>query len=173
MEKSVLNQICTLYDSFFETEKKIGDYIIRNPKDIVDVTVGELEVKCQVSEASISRFCKKIGLKGFHHLKISIAKELVNREDNEEYSNDISIDNKKQSLKSILANKVAELTQTVSMMDTDNLDEILNKINNARSVLFAAVGNTIPVAMDGAYKLNQIGIPAISTPVLETQLAFV
>lgn len=172
MEKSVLNQICTLYDSFFETEKKIGDYIIRNPKDIVDVTVGELAVKCQVSEASISRFCKKIGLKGFHHLKISIAKELVNRDDNEEYSNDISIDNKKQSLKSILANKVAELTQTVSMMDTDNLDEILNKINNARSVLFAAVGNTIPVAMDGAYKLNQIGIPAISTPVLETQLAY-
>lgn len=172
MEKSVLNQICTLYDSFFETEKKIGDYIIRNPKDIVDVTVGELAVKCQVSEASISRFCKKIGLKGFHHLKISIAKELVNREDNEEYSNDISINNKKQSLKSILANKVAELTQTVSMMDTDNLDEILNKINNARSVLFAAAGNTIPVAMDGAYKLNQIGIPAISTPVLETQLAY-
>lgn len=172
MEKSVLNQICTLYDSFFETEKKIGDYIIRNPKDIVDVTVGELAVKCQVSEASISRFCKKNGLKGFHHLKISIAKELVNREDNEEYSNDISIDNKKQSLKSILANKVAELTQTVSMMDTDNLDEILNKINNARSVLFAAAGNTIPVAMDGAYKLNQIGIPAISTPVLETQLAY-
>lgn len=172
MEKSVLNQICTLYDSFFETEKKIGDYIIRNPKDIVDVTVGELAVKCQVSEASISRFCKKIGLKGFHHLKISIAKELVNRDDNEEYSNDISIDNKEQSLKSILANKVAELTQTVSMMDTDNLDEILNKINNARSVLFAAVGNTIPVAMDGAYKLNQIGIPAISTPVLETQLAY-
>ena len=138
----------------------------------MDVTVGELAVKCQVSEASISRFCKKIGLKGFHHLKISIAKELVNREDNEEYSNDISIDNKKQSLKSILANKVAELTQTVSMMDTDNLDEILNKINNARSVLFAAAGNTIPVAMDGAYKLNQIGIPAISTPVLETQLAY-
>ena len=58
------------------------------------------------------------------------------------------------------------------MMDTDNLDEILNKINNARSVLFAAAGNTIPVAMDGAYKLNQIGIPAISTPVLETQLAY-
>ncbi len=172
MEKSVLNQICTLYDSFFETEKKIGDYIIKNPKDIVDVTVGELAVKCQVSEASISRFCKKIGLKGFHHLKISIAKELVNRDDNEEYSNDISIDNKEQSLKSILANKIAELTQTVSMMDTDNLDEILNKINNAGSVLFAAVGNTIPVAMDGAYKLNQIGIAAISTPVLETQLAY-
>ena len=29
-------------DSFFDTEKKIGDYIVRNPKKVVDMTVGEL-----------------------------------------------------------------------------------------------------------------------------------
>lgn len=46
---------------FFETEKKIGDYIIRNPKDIVVVTVGELAVKCQVSEAPYQDFVKKSG----------------------------------------------------------------------------------------------------------------
>ena len=67
----------------------------------------------------------------------------------------------------------AHITIAKEALKQFNLDEILNKINNARSVLFAAAGNTIPVAMDGAYKLNQIGIPAISTPVLETQLAFV
>ena len=33
MEKSVLNQICTLYDSFFETEKKIAIILSGNPKD--------------------------------------------------------------------------------------------------------------------------------------------
>lgn len=172
MEKSVLNKICALFDSFFETEKKIGDYIIKNPKEVVDMTVGELATKCKVSEASVSRFCKKIGMKGFHHLKISIAKEIVADDDNKEYCTNISIDNMEQSLKSILTNKIAELSQTVSMMDVDNLSQILEEINKAKSVLFAAVGNTIPVAMDGAYKLNQIGIPAISTPVLETQLAY-
>ena len=26
----------------------------------------------------------------------------------------------------------------------------------------AAVGNTIPVALDGAFKLNQLGIPAVA-----------
>ena len=71
-----------------------------------------------------------------------------------------------------MANKVAELTQTVSMMNSENLQDILKRINNAQNVLFAAVGNTVPVAMDGAYKLNQIGISAVSTPVWETQLAY-
>ena len=136
------------------------------------MTVGELAKECQVSEASVSRFCKKIDMKGFHHLKISIAKEMVSQSEDDELSNHISVDDLEQSLKNILANKVAELTQTVSMMNSENLQDILKRINNAQNVLFAAVGNTVPVAMDGAYKLNQIGISAVSTPVWETQLAY-
>ena len=172
MEKSVINQICASMDTFFETEKKIGNFIIHHPKEIVDMTVGELAKECQVSEASVSRFCKKIDMNGFHHLKISIAKEMVSQSEDDELSNHISVDDLKQSLKNILANKVAELTQTVSMMNSENLQDILKRINNAQNVLFAAVGNTVPVAMDGAYKLNQIGISAVSTPVWETQLAY-
>ena len=172
MEKSVINQICASMDTFFETEKKIGNFIIHHPKEIVDMTVGELAKECQVSEASVSRFCKKIDMKGFHHLKISIAKEMVSQSEDDELSNHISVDDLEQSLKNILANKVAELTQTVSMMNSENLQDILKRINNAQNVLFAAVGNTVPVAIDGAYKLNQIGISAVSTPVWETQLAY-
>lgn len=172
MEKSVINQICASMDTFFETEKKIGNFIIHHPEEIVDMTVGELAKECQVSEASVSRFCKKIDMKGFHHLKISIAKEMVSQSEDDELSNHISVDDLEQSLKNILANKVAELTQTVSMMNSENLQDILKRINNAQNVLFAAVGNTVPVAMDGAYKLNQIGISAVSTPVWETQLAY-
>ena len=167
-----MNQICALMDTFFETEKKIGDYIIHHPRRVVDMTVGELAQACQVSEASVSRFCKKIDMKGFHHLKISIAKEIVSQPEEEELSNHISVDNMEQSLKNILSNKVTELSQTVSMMNPKNLHKILNSINGAKNVLLAAVGNTIPVAMDGAYKLNQIGIPAISTPIWETQLGY-
>ena len=103
MEGSVINQICASMDSFFDTEKKIGDYIVRNPKKVVDMTVGELAKECGVSE---------------------------------------------------------------------ELKKILDVINNADTVLMAAVGNTIPVAMDGAYKLNQIGIRAMSTPIWETELGY-
>ena len=172
MEGSVINQICASMDSFFDTEKKIGDYIVRNPKKVVDMTVGELANECGVSEASVSRFCKRIELKGFHHLKISLARELVDAKDDGEISGHISVDDMEGSLRGILSNKMEELRQTVAMIDREELKKILDVINNADTVLMAAVGNTIPVAMDGAYKLNQIGIRAMSTPIWETELGY-
>lgn len=172
MEGSVINQICASMDSFFDTEKKIGDYIVRNPKKVVDMTVGELAKECGVSEASVSRFCKRIELKGFHHLKISLARELVDAKDDGEISGHISVDDMEGSLRGILSNKMEELRQTVAMIDREDLKKILDVINNADTVLMAAVGNTIPVAMDGAYKLNQIGIRAVSTPIWETELGY-
>lgn len=172
MEGTVINQICASMDSFFDTEKKIGDYIVRNPKKVVDMTVGELAKECGVSEASVSRFCKRIELKGFHHLKISLARELVDVKDDGEISGHISVDDMEGSLRGILSNKMEELRQTVAMIDSEKLKKILDVINNADTVLMAAVGNTIPVAMDGAYKLNQIGIRAMSTPIWETELGY-
>lgn len=172
MEGAVINQICASMDSFFDTEKKIGDYIVRNPKKVVDMTVGELAKECGVSEASVSRFCKRIELKGFHHLKISLARELVDAKDDGEISGHISVDDMEGSLRGILSNKMEELRQTVAMIDSEELKKILDVINNADTVLMAAVGNTIPVAMDGAYKLNQIGIRATSTPIWETELGY-
>ena len=163
MEKSVLDTICASLDTFFESERKIGTYIIQHTAKVVDMTVGELAQACGVSDASVSRFCKKIDMKGFHHLKITLAKEISERgKEEEEVSNHISVNDIGQSLKNILANKVTEITQTVSMMDTKQLHEILDKLNTAKTVQFFAVGNTIPVAIDGAFKLNQIGIPAVS-----------
>ena len=173
MEKSVLDTICASLDTFFESERKIGTYIIQHTAKVVDMTVGELAQACGVSDASVSRFCKKIDMKGFHHLKITLAKEISERgKEEEEVSNRISVNDIGQSLKNILANKVTEITQTVSMMDTKQLHEILDKLNTAKTVQFFAVGNTIPVAIDGAFKLNQIGVPAVSGTIWETQIGY-
>lgn len=173
MEKSVLDTICASLDTFFESERKIGTYIIQHTAEVVDMTVGELAQACGVSDASVSRFCKKIDMKGFHHLKITLAKEISERgKEEEEVSNHISVNDIGQSLKNILANKVTEITQTVSMMNTKQLHKILDKLNTAKTVQFFAVGNTIPVAIDGAFKLNQIGIPAVSGTIWETQIGY-
>lgn len=38
MEKSVLDIICASLDSFFESERKIGTYIIQHTAEVVDMT---------------------------------------------------------------------------------------------------------------------------------------
>ncbi len=171
--KSLIDSIFAEYNSFFDAEKKIASYILSNPKKVVDMTISELAGEAGTSEATISRFCKRCNMKGFHHLKITLAKELVESTKEElTVSGDVNQNNIYQSLKNILSNKIDELRQTISSINENELKEILNLLSNARTVQFAAVGNTIPVAMDGAYKFNQIGIPSIANTIWEIQIAF-
>ena len=171
--RSVLGAICSSYDTFFEAEKKIADYMMENKAAVVDMTVGELARASGTSDATVSRFCRRCGFKGFHNLKLTLAREVLEDEQKDQsVSNDIDRGDIRQSLQNILANKVAELTETVNMMDADNLEQILRRLENARMVQLAAVGNTIPVAMDGAFKLNQLGIPAGAGEIWEAQAAY-
>ena len=170
--QSVLDCITVLYDQLFDAEKKIAKFILNNPKKVVDMTVSELAEISDVSIASVSRFCRKVGLKGFALLKISLAQELVDKHKSGEVSNDISVDNIPQSLQNILANKITELKQTVNLINTDEFREILEGIRDASRVQVIAVGNTIPVAIDAAFKFNELGIPTTAGTIWETQLSY-
>ena len=52
---------------------KIAKYLIENIKSLDDCTLTELARKCYVSNSSISRFCRDIGLKDFNDLKKQVA----------------------------------------------------------------------------------------------------
>ena len=117
--QTVMDRISIIYDQLFDAEKKIAKYILNNHKLVVDMTVSELAKASDVSVASVSRFCRKVGLKGFHQLKIGLAKEMVETYGEGSISNDISLDNIGQSLQNILANKIEELKQTVNQIDIE------------------------------------------------------
>ena len=164
--RSVLGVICSAYDSFFEAEKKIADYIMEHKDQAVDMTVGELAKASGTSDATVSRFCRRCGFKGFQNLKLTLAREILEEEhQSQEVTNDIDRTDLEQSLKNILA-------ETIKMIDIKNLEIILDKLEHARMVQLAAVGNTIPVALDGAFKFNQLGIPAVAGDIWEAQAAY-
>ena len=171
-QQTVMDTIHILYDNFFEQEKKIANYIIQAHTQVIDMTIGELAQVCGTSVATVSRFCRKCGVDGFHQLKIMLAKEFADSSTDLPVSNNISRTDIGQSLQNILANKMDEIRQTISLMDEKQLNTILDYIKSARIVQFVAVGNTIPVALDGAFKFNEIGLKAVAGTIWETQLAF-
>ena len=170
-EATVRNQIFSAYDSLFDAEKKVADYLMNHQEKAIEMSVSELAAACEASQATIVRFCKKIGCNGYHHLKIKMAKEMREQDDHE-FANEISIANIEQSLMNIMASKMEELKETLSSIDGKMLREIIDLILNAKVVEFTAMGNTIPIALDGSYKFNQLGIPAVGSTIWETQEAY-
>lgn len=169
---SVLGGICSSYDNFFEAEKKIADCIMEQKDAVVDMTVAELADASGTSDATVSRFCRRLGFKSFQSLKMALAKEVMEeRQKAVQVSNDIDRRDKAQSFQNILANKITELTETIHMMDEEVLENVLQRLESADMVQIAAVGNTIPVAMDCAFKLNQLGIRAVAGSIWEGEAA--
>lgn len=171
-EPSVFDTISSLYDSFYEQEKKVAAYILEHPEEVIHMTISELAKANSTSVATVTRLCRKCSLDGFHHLKISLARDLAVRQGDLQPSHTISMDDIGGSLAHILENKTEELKQTILSMDQNQLKEVIAVIQKASLVQFMAVGNTIPPALDGAYKFNEIGIRAVAGTIWETQLCF-
>lgn len=166
----ILDTIYGHYDTFFDSEKKIADYIIENPKEVVNMTIKELAQACNTSQASVSRFVRKCGMESFHHLKVNLARDCVN--EIKPKSNTITKSDISGSLENILSNKISELTSTIRNIDVQVLENVLNAIENAHHILVCAVGNTIPVALDCMFKLNEIGISTFTSTIWENQASY-
>ena len=76
------------YDEMTAVERSIADYFIKNKK-VNDFSSKNISIKLYVSEATLSRFAKKCGYKGYREFIFSYEKDLEN-EDNAEAERDIS-----------------------------------------------------------------------------------
>ena len=103
MGKDILirDQIFSTYDSLYDAEKKVADYVAGHQEDVINMSVAELAQNCATSQATVIRFCKKIGCEGFHKLKLKLAGEQSKQEELAA-SNEINIENMEQSLHNIM-----------------------------------------------------------------------
>ena len=73
-------------DSLNPTDMLIWKYIFNNRKNVAQMSVQEMANSCSVSGATIVRFAKKLGLRGFGELKAAISFEKLRTAD---YKGDI------------------------------------------------------------------------------------
>ena len=163
---SVLTLLCSGIQ-LFRAEKQIADYILAHPDEAVAMTSAELARSSATSEATVTRLCKKLGFDNYRAFQFALVHDMAEESSQPEFSYEVGLDNIPQSLQNILANKISELTATFHAIDPDNLKKILSILQNADTVEIAAVGNTIPVAMDAAFKFNQLGLRCVTSEISE------
>ena len=167
---SVVTLLCSGMH-FFNAEKRIADCVLEDTAAAAGMTSAELAHCSSTSEATVTRFCKKLGFENYRAFQLALARDVMDHEPGET-SNEVQLDDIPQSLQNILSNKIDELNATINGIDPENLQRVLELLQKAQLVQIAAVGNTIPVAMDAAFKFNQLGIRSITSEISEKSSAF-
>ena len=156
MNKTVLN-IKTRYNSFSKAEKKIADFLIQNPNNILPLYITELAKECDTSEATIVRFSKRLGFEGYQQLKIAIAQESEYHPINENITQN---DSAESIFQKVCDDIYCSLEKTKKAIDGDSLERCCQAILASNNILVFGLGNSASVAMDASHKIFRLGLSA-------------
>lgn len=170
-QTNIISLLCSDL-ALFAAERRIADYILANAQEAVNMTQAQLATQSGSSEATVSRFCKKLGYENYRMFQLALARDVRETHRVGRHSNDVSLEDVPQSLENILNNKLNELTATIHSLNEESLRKVLDLLREASIIEVAAVGNTIPVALDASFKFKQLGLRCVMSEILEHQSAF-
>lgn len=71
--QNIIERIHASYYQLTATEKKVADYVLAQRDQIQFMSITQLADECDVADATISRFCRSLKLKGFSAFKLELA----------------------------------------------------------------------------------------------------
>ena len=153
---------------FLDSEQRIVDFILANPDRAPRMTSAQLSAASSTSEASVSRFCRRLGFANYRAFQFSLAHDLAIQGGNMQITREVSLDDVPQSIANIKHAKIREIESTLDYLDEKTLRRVVDLFARADMILFAAVGNTNAVAIDAAIKFGQLGLRSVATTITES-----
>ena len=147
----------------FAAEKKVADFILSNPERVVATNVSELAELSGASDATVIRMCKRAGYEGYYQVKIKLSHDL---------GKDTMIKLQKgnqqpENVNDVFQVIISNLLHTAKQLDMQLILDCVKLIKNSQTVYVVATGNTIPIAMDMAFRLGRFGIRTMSSVIAE------
>ncbi|MCM1498679.1 MAG: MurR/RpiR family transcriptional regulator [Clostridium sp.] len=143
-----------------EREQDICNYILEHPEEVEQLSSRELGHKTLTSAASVTRFCRKIGCKGYPDFKLQFVSELKLWEAEEEEKEKIRIEERESVVS--LVKKISELErkavqETKKALSLEQMLRIGKMIHQAECVDFYVYDLNVHLAQYGCSQFLHAG----------------
>ncbi|RDI43162.1 MurR/RpiR family transcriptional regulator [Falsibacillus pallidus] len=169
MNLSCIGSIRTNYSILSDTEKRIADYILKNPEQIIHRSINQLADELNVADSTVFRFCKRIGFKGYQALKISLASEVMGalkdiHEEIRQGDNVLTVSEK------VFQSNIKTIEDTMHLLDQMTMDNAVEVLCQAKKIFFFGNGGSGIIAMDAYHKFIRTGLPVYASTDSHIQL---
>lgn len=149
--------IGSIHSSLTKAEKKVADVVLANPEEAVMATVTDLAEQAGVGETSVIRFCRKLGFRGYHEFKLSIAQHVANAPSVSTAVIEDDDDQLTIAQKITMKNEIM-LKNSLDLIHKTELSRAVDKMLNASKIYVYGVGSSGITALDLQYRLMRIGM---------------
>ncbi len=151
MANSILDHITEKYNSLTPSEKKLSNYILTHSSEVQYMSIHSLSKFSHVSEATITRFCRTLGLPSYQSLKISLAKidSASNLKNQPDFLSDSeSQDSLKTAVGQIYDSYITSLNETIDQLDFASFNQAVDLLSAAKHVYCFGQGGSMVIAME-------------------------
>ncbi len=140
-----------------KSDAVLANYIASHTKLILQMTVSDLANETEISEVTISRFCKKLGLSGFQDLKVNLVAYTYTEIDDAE----LGIEDDTKTIASKIMSQVQKgLELTLNQLDHDAIDRAAQLIAASDRLLVYGFGTSGTICRDIGIRFVRFGLVA-------------
>ncbi|MCD7753418.1 MAG: MurR/RpiR family transcriptional regulator [Clostridiales bacterium] len=161
-EVNIFAHIGNSYHNFTTAERKVADYVLSHSTEVQYMSISELAEECGVADATVSRFCRQLKLKGYNTFKLALAKATVAEQGAiasvlEGQEGNIGPDDSLSELcRKIYAAQTAAIGQSMSLIRPEAVTQAVDLLWNAQRVYCMGQGGSLILSWQAAHLLSTV-----------------
>lgn len=158
MSESVFDKISAAYYELTASEKKTADYVMNNRDHAQYLSIAELADYSDVAEATVSRFCRRLGYKGFHAFRLALANAsyLLAPEAGLLSGPIEASDSFEQMCEKLYSADQAAMRETMELIDPEKVRRAADMLHAARRVVCMGQGGSMLLAHDAGHLFSTV-----------------
>lgn len=144
------------YADLTRSHKKIAEFILGNPEDVVFLSSRSLGQKVGVSDATVVRFSNALGMSGFSELQRTLQSWMKVKLAPSEKLKTTSIGRKNRVYAEIFKTNLNTLLKTQQEIADSKIEEAIEALNGAKKVFVLGLRRSHSIAFHLYYNLSHI-----------------
>lgn len=172
---SVFERISEEYYNLTASEKKVADYVQGHQGKSQHLSISQLAEESQVAEATVSRFCRRLGYRGYNAFRLAIANTTAGRlHPLNPLSGEVLDDDSFSDVCSKLLNSNTNvMVQTRELAREEDYKAAADILEKADKVLCMGQGGSMILAQEAAHLFSTIFGKFFAVPDSHTQMVHV
>ncbi|MDM4093437.1 MurR/RpiR family transcriptional regulator [Klebsiella oxytoca] len=158
----ILDTLGAMQSSMTRVGKSIAQYVIASPHKVTQLSIADLSEEVNAGEASVIRFCRQLGYKGFQNFKMELAIELA-MNDSDDNSTLLEAEIQKTDDAHTIGLKLqgaisTVLSETLNLLDMEQVERVVEALHTCNCAYIFGVGASGLTAEEMKHKLMRIGL---------------
>ena len=155
-EFNILERIHASYYQLPAAERRVADYVLTQYEQVQFMSITQLAEECGTADATVSRFCRSLELKGFNAFKIELAKHTAAVTAGN--LRERSVPSNTSEARYLEAGRLSQaaIDQTLSLLRKPDIDRVVELFENAGRVYCMGAGGSMLLANECSHLFSTV-----------------